>query len=130
MKKDKLSKEAAKLDKSIKEQANTTTRKFTQVKSGGDYQFHNFEIETPKKAEVKRDYQRWVLINKQGQLVGRLEHDAYNTRQSAKDWFQMTSSLSGSTMNIDDLFYVLKVEEYEFLKELDVLDLIADEDIN
>ena len=130
MKKDKLSKEAAKLDKSIKEQANTTTRKFTQVKSGGDYQFHNFEIEPPKKAEVKRDYQRWVLINKQGHLVGRLEHDAYNTRQSAKDWFQMTSSLSGSTMNIDDLFYVLKVEEYEFLKELDVLDLIADEDIN
>ncbi len=130
MKKDKLSKEAAKLDKSIKEQANTTTRKFTQVKSGGNYQFHNFEIEPPKKAEVKRDYQRWVLINKQGHLVGRLEHDAYNTRQSAKDWFQMTSSLSGSTINIDDLFYVLKVEEYEFLKELDVLDLINDEDIN
>ena len=130
MKKDKQSKEAAKLDKSIKEQANTTTRKFTQVKSGGDYQFHNFEIEPSKKVEVERDYQRWVLINKQGHLVGRLEHDAYNTRQSAKDWFQMTSTLAGSTLNIDDLFYVLKVEEYEFLKELDVLDLINDEDIN
>ena len=71
-----------------------------------------------------------MLINKQGHLVGRLEHDAYNTRQSAKDWFQMTSTLAGSTLNIDDLFYVLKVEEYEFLKELDVLDLINDEDIN
>ena len=130
MKKDKPSKEAAKLDKSIKEQANTTTRKFTQIESGGDYQFHNFEIEPSKKVEVERDYQRWVLINKQGHLVGRLEHDAYNTRQSAKDWFQMTSTLAGSTLNIDDLFYVLKVEEYEFLKELDVLDLINDEDIN
>ena len=54
MKKDKLSEEAAKLDKSIKEQANTTTRKFTQVKSGGDYQFHNFEIEMSDTSKIKR----------------------------------------------------------------------------
>ena len=79
---------------------------------------------------MKTNYQRWVLINKQGQLVGRLEHDAYNTRQSAKEWFQMTSSLSGEAIIIDEHFYVLKVEEYEFLKELDVLDIICDEDIN
>ena len=79
---------------------------------------------------MNKEYQRWVLIKKQGQLVGRLEHDAYNTRQSAKECFQMTSSLTGETKIIDELFYVLKVEEYEFLKELNVLDLIANEHIN
>jgi hypothetical protein len=79
---------------------------------------------------MNKEYQRWILINKQGQLVGRLEHNAYDTRQSAKDWFQRTSSLSGQNIRIEDSYYVLKLEEYEFLKELDVLDLITDEDVN
>ena len=79
---------------------------------------------------MNKEYQRWILINKQGQLVGRLEHNAYDTRQSAKDWFQRTSSLSGQNIRIENFYYVLKLEEYEFLKELDVLDLITDEDIN
>ena len=130
MKKNNLTKKAQELDKNIKEQSKTTTRKLKQVHSGVDYQFHNFGIEPPKKPENENDYQRWVLINKQGQLVGRLEHRAYSTRESAKEWFQRTSSLSGSTVNIDDLFYVLKVEEYDFLNELDALDVIVDVDIN
>ena len=79
---------------------------------------------------MNKEYQRWILINKQGQLVGRLEHNAYDTRQSAKEWFQRTSSLFGQNIRIEDFYYVLKIEEYEFLKELDVLDLIADEDMN
>ena len=79
---------------------------------------------------MNKEYQRWILINKQGQLVGRLEHDAYYTRQSAKDWFQRTLFLSGQSISIEDFYYVLKVEEYEFLKELDVLELIVDGEIN
>ena len=130
MKKNNLTKKAQELDKNINEISKTKTRKLKQVQSGGDYQFHNLRIEQPKKPEIKKDYQRWVLINKQGQLRGRLEHSAFNTRESAKEWFQRTSSLSGSTVNIDDLYYVLKLEEYEFLKELDVLDIIPDTDIN
>ena len=86
--------------------------------------------EIQRRTHHEQRYQRWVLINKQGQLVGRLEHDAYDTRQSAKDWFQRTSSLSGQSIRIEDFYYVLKVEEYEFLKELDVLDLIEDEYVN
>ena len=127
MNKDKLSKDAAKLDNKIKELAKTTTRKFTQVKSGGDYQFHGNATKA-KEPEIKR--QKWILINKQGQWSGILEHSAFDTREKAKAWFQRTSSLSGSTVKIDDLYYVLKNEEYEFLKELDVLDLISDEYIN
>ena len=79
---------------------------------------------------MNKEYQRWVLINKQGQLVGRLDHDAFETRESAKAWFQRTSSLSGQTIRIEDYYYVLKLEEYDFLKELNVLDIIADQDIN
>ena len=127
MKKDKLSKEAAKLDKKITELAGTTTRKLKQIQSGGDYQFHG----TTSKAgvsEIKK--QKWILINKQGKLSGILDHSAFDSRESAKAWFQRTASLSGSDVNIDDLYYVLKSEEYELLKELDVLDLIADWDVN
>ena len=79
---------------------------------------------------MNKEYQRWVLINKKGQLVGLLEHNAYDTRQSAKDWFQSISTLSGQSIRIEDFYYVLKVEEYEFLKELDVLDIIDDKNIN
>ena len=127
MKKDKLTKEAAELDKKLNELAKTTTRKFTQVQSGGDYQFHGNATKA-KEPEIKR--QKWILINKQGQWSGILEHSEFDTREKAKAWFQRTSSLSGSTVKIDDLYYVLKNEEYEFLKELDVLDLITDEYIN
>ena len=127
MKKDNLSKEAAKLDKKLKELAKTTTRKFTQVQSGVDYQFHG-NTSKPKVPETKK--QKWILINRQGQLSGILDHIDFDTREKAKSWFQRTSSLSGSDLNIDDLYYVLKNEEYELLKELDVLDLISDWDVN
>ena len=127
MNKDNLSKEAAKLDKKLKELAKTTTRKFTQVQSGGDYQFHG---STTKSKEPETKKQKWILINRQGQLSGILSHIDFETREKAKSWFQRTSELSGSRVKIDDLYYVLKAEEYEFLKELDVLDIIADTDLN
>ena len=127
MKKDKLSKEAQVLDNKINELAKTTTRKLKKVQSGVDYQFHG-ATPKPKVPETKK--QKWILINKQGQLSGILDHSAFDTRERAKEWFQRTSSLSGSKVNIDDLYYVLKSEEYELLKELDVLDLISGWDVN
>lgn len=74
--------------------------------------------------------QKWILINKQGHLSGILDHIYYNTRKSAKEWFQRTSSLSGQSIRIEDFYYVLKVEEYEFLKELNVLDILDDQNVN
>ena len=127
MKKDKLSKEAQHLDNKITELAGTTTRKLKQVQQGEDYQFH---VNTPKPKAPKKKRQRWILVNKQGKLSGILDHIAFDTRDSAKAWFQNTSDISGGTIKIDEHYYVLKNEEYEFLKELDVLDLIADQDIN
>ena len=133
MKKDKLSKEAQHLDNEINELAKTTTRKLKKVQSGPDYQFHG-ATPKPKVPETKK--QKWILINKQGQFSGILDHSAFKTRESAKAWFQRTSLLFGSDVNIDELYYVLKAEEYEFLKELDALDkldainIISDLDIN
>ena len=63
-------------------------------------------------------------------MSGILDHIDFDTREKAKSWFQRTASLSGSNVNIDDLYYVLKVEEYELFKELDVRDLLADWDVN
>ena len=123
MKKDKLTKEAQALDKKIDELGKTTTRKLEQIQ----YQFHGIKP-TPKVLEIKK--QKWILVNKQGKLSGILDHSAFNTRESAKAWFQRTSDISGGTIRIDDYYYVLKNEEYEFLKELDVLDIIADKDLN
>ena len=127
MKKDKLSKEAKHLDSKINELAGKTTRKLKKVQSSRSYQFHG-NVSKPKAPETKK--QKWILVNKQGQLSGILNHSAFNNRESAKEWFQNTSDISGGTISIDDHYYVLKNEEYEFLKELDVLDLIADQDVN
>ena len=127
MKKDKLSKEAQHLDSKINELAGTTTRKLKKVRPEGSYQFHDNTLK-PKVPETKK--QKWILVNKQGKLSGILDHIAFDTRDRAKAWFQNTSDISGGTIRIDDHYYVLKNEEYEFLKELDVLDIIADQDIN
>ena len=127
MNKNKLTKEAQVLDKKINELAKTTTRKLKQVKSEGvDHKCS--ASQKLKSPETKK--QKWILVNKQGKLSGILDHSAFNTRESAKAWFQRTSDISGGTIRIDDYYYVLKNEEYEFLKELDVLDIIADKDLN
>ena len=92
---------------------------------------HNrLDVKEPIQNNRVAKKQKWILINKQGQLSGILDHRDFDTREKAKSWFQRTSSLSGQSIKIEDFYYVLKSEEYEFLKELDVLDLIKDEYIN
>ena len=133
MKKDKLSKEAQALDNKIDELAKTTTRKLKQVRSESSYQFHGNAIKQ-KPPVTKR--QKWILVNKQGRLSGILDHRDFNTRESAKAWFQRTSDISGGTIKIDDYYYVLKNEEFKLLKELNALDkldalnMISDLDVN
>ena len=133
MKKDKLSKEAQIFDNKINELAKTTKRELTKVQSGNAYQF-NVNATKPKLPETKK--QKWILINRQGQLSGILDHIDFDTREKAKSWFQRTSNMSGGNIKIDDFYYVLKNEEYELLKELDALDkldaidMISDLDIN
>ncbi len=74
MKKDKLLKEAQHLDNKITEIAGKKTRKLKQVRSGEVYQFH-VTTPKPKVSEIKK--QKWILINKQGQLSGILDHSSF-----------------------------------------------------
>ena len=127
MNKNKLTKEAQVLDKKINELAKTTTRKLKQVKPEG-VDHSRSTSQKLKASETKK--QKWILVNKQGKLSGILDHIAFDTRDKARAWFQNTSDISGGTIIIENHYYVLKNEEYEFLKELDVLDIIADQDIN
>ena len=133
MKKDKLSKEAQHLDSKINELAGATTRKLKKVRPEGSYQFHS---NTPKPKVLGTKKQRWILVNKQGRLSGILDHIDFDTREKAKLWFQSTSDMFGGTINIDDLYYVLKNEEYKLLKELDAfdkldaIDMVSDLDVN
>ena len=129
MKKDKLTKEAQTPDNKINELAKKPTRKFRQVQ----YQFHGTGS-NPKVSQIKK--QKWILVNKQGRFSGILDHIDFDTREKAKLWFQRTSDMFGGTINIDDLYYVLKNEEYKLLKELDALDkldaidMVSDLDVN
>ena len=129
MKKEKLTKEAQTPNNKINELAKKPTRKFKQVQ----YQFHGTRSK-PKVPQIKK--QKWILVNKQGGFSGILDHIDFDTREKAKLWFQRTSDMFGGTINIDDLYYVLKNEEYKLLKELDALDkldaidMISDLDVN
>tara|TARA_B100000287_G_scaffold354826_1_gene345232 strand:- start:145 stop:534 length:390 start_codon:yes stop_codon:yes gene_type:complete len=129
MKKDKLTKEAQTPDNKINELAKKPTRKFRQVQ----YQFHGTGS-NPKVSQIKK--QKWILVNKQGRFSGILDHIDFDTREKAKLWFQRTSDMFGGTINIDDLYYVLKNEEYKLLKELDAfdkldaIDMVSDLDVN
>ena len=96
-------------------------------KQSKDTRLHVNESYQSNRATKK---QKWILINRQGRLSGILDHNDFDTREKAKSWFQRTSDISGGTIKIDEFYYVLKNEEYEFLKELDVLDLIYDRNIN
>ena len=76
------------------------------------------------------DYPHWILITKQFEIVGRLEHPAYNTRDKARSWFLGTVSMVNTLDRLEDSFYVISNKEYDFLKELSGLDSLLNEEIN
>ena len=75
-------------------------------------------------------YNRWILITKQFEIVGRLEHPDCNTRNKARSWFLGTLSMVKTLERLEDKFYVISNEEYDFLKEFDGLDSLLNEEIN
>ena len=117
MKKNKISKEAKKLDKKLKELGKFTKRRPTLINSSESYQFHTPDRETSNQVEKKQEHTRWVLINQQGQLVGRLDYNPLNTRESARKWFYDTRRMVNKHGNFDDLYRVLTNDEFEELKK-------------
>ena len=117
MKKNKLSKEAKNLEKKLKELGKGGKSRPTQINSSESYQFHIPNGETSKKVETKQEHIRWVLINQQAQLVGRLDYNPLNTRDSARKWFYDTRRMFNKDDNFDERFRVVTNEEYEELKK-------------
>ena len=117
MKKNKLSKEAKNLEKKLKELGKVSKSRTTQINSSDSYQFHIPYGETSKGIEKKQKHIRWVLINHQGQLVGRLDYNPLNTRESARKWFYDTKRMVNKHDNFDELFKVITNDEFEELKK-------------
>ena len=117
MKKNKISKDAKKLDKKLKELGKFTKRRPTLINSSESYQFHTPNRETSNEVEKKQEHTRWVLINQQGQLVGRLDYNPLNTRESARKWFYDTKRMVNNHDNFDDQYRVLTNDEFEELKK-------------
>ena len=117
MKKNKLSKEAKNLEKKLKELAKVSKSRPTLINSSESYQFHIPNGETLKKVETKQEHIRWVLINQQGQLVGRLDYNPINTRESARKWFYDTRRMFNKDDNFDERFRVVTNEEFEESKK-------------
>lgn len=60
---------------------------------------------------------RWVLINKNCELVGRLDYNPENTRASARKWFYNTKKLVNQHGDFDEFFRVLNVDEFDEIKK-------------
>ncbi len=117
MKKNKISKEAKKLDKKLKELGKFSKRRPTLINSSESYQFHTLNRETSIELEKKQRHTRWVLVNRQGQLVGRLDYNPLNTKESARKWFYDTRKMVNKHANFDDLYSVLTNDEFEEFKK-------------
>ena len=117
MKKNKISKEVKKLDKELKELGKFSKRRPTLINSSESYQFHAPNRETSNEVEKKQEHTRWVLINQQGQLVGRLDYNPLNTRESARKWFYDAKRMVNRHDNFDNLYRVLTNDEFEELKK-------------
>ena len=68
--------------------------------------------------------------NKKFEIVGRLEHPDFDTRDKARSWFLGTISMVKTLERLEDKFYVISHEEYDFLKEFDGLDSLLNEEVN
>ena len=118
MKKNKLSKEEKNLEKKLKELGKVSKSRPTQINSSDSYQFHIPIGETSKKVEKKQECIKWVLINREGQLVGRLDYNPENTRASARKWFYNTKKMINQHGNFDELFKVLTTDEFDELQKM------------
>ncbi len=117
MKKNKLSKEVKNLEKKLKELAKVSKSRPTLINSSESYQFNTPHKKTSNKVENKQEHIRWVLINREGQLVGRLDYNPLNTRESARKWFYDTKRMVNKHDNFDELFKVLTNDEFKELKK-------------
>ena len=119
MNKNNLSKSQKELYEKLLKLSKTTKVRPKQIKNHDAYQFIGSDrINEEKELEKDNDI-KWILVDINNQLVGRLDYNPKNTRESAREWFYNTKRMVGKHDNFDENFRVLTNDEFKELKKND-----------
>jgi len=118
MSKNNLTENQKKLYEKLLKLSKTTKVRPKQIQNDDSYQFSGFnKAEKEKTSKIKKN-KRWVLINNNCELVGRLDYNPENTRASARKWFYNTKKMVNQHGNFDKLFKVLTTDEFDELQKI------------
>ena len=118
MSKNNLTENQKKLYEKLLKLSKTTKVRPKQIQNDDSYQFScSNKAEKEKTSKIKTN-KRWVLINNNCELVGRLDYNPENTRASARKWFYNTKKMVNQHGNFDELFKVLTIDEFDDLQKM------------
>ncbi|MDA8753575.1 hypothetical protein N9N24_03665 [Candidatus Marinimicrobia bacterium] len=118
MSKNNLTENQKKLYEKLLKLSKTTKVRPKQIQNDDSYQFSGSDkAEKEKTSKIKKN-KRWVLINNNCELVGRLDYNPENTRASARKWFYNTKKMVNQHGNFDKLFKVLTTDEFDELQKI------------
>ena len=119
MSKNNLTENQKKLYEKLLKLSKTTKVRPKQIQNDDSYQFSGSNnVEKEKTSKIKTN-KRWVLINNNCDLVGRLDYNPENTRSSARKWFYNTKRMVNQQGNFDGLFKVLTTDEFDELQKME-----------
>ena len=119
MNKNNLSKSQKELYEKLLKLSKTTKVSPKQIKNHDAYQFISSDRINEEKGLEKENGIKWILVDNNNQLVGRLDYNPKNTRESARKWFYDSKKMVNKHDNFDELFKVLTNDEFEELKKND-----------
>ena len=119
MNKNNLSKSQKELYEKLLKLSKTTKVRPKQIKNHDAYQFISSDRINEEKGLEKNNGIKWILVDNNNQLVGRLDYNPKNTRESARKWFYDSKKMVNKHDNFDELFKVLTNDEFEELKKND-----------
>ena len=118
MSKNNLIENQKKLYEKLLKLSKTTKVRPKKIQNDDSYQFYySNNAEKEKTSKIKKNT-RWVLINNNCELVGRLDYNPENTRASARKWFYNTKKMVNQHGNFDELFKVLTADEFDELQKM------------
>jgi hypothetical protein len=118
MSKSNLTKNQKKLYEKLLKLSKTTKLRPKQIQNDDSYQFSGSNKAEKEKTSKIKINKRWVLINNNCELVGRLDYNPENTRSSARKWFYNTKKMVNQHGNFDKLFKVLTTDEFDELQKV------------
>ena len=119
MSKNNLTENQKKLYKKLLKLSKTTKVRPKQIQNDDSYQFISSDRINEKKESEKNNGEKWILVDNNNQLVGRLDYNPKNTRESARKWFYDTKRMVNKHDNFDENFRVLTNDEFKELKKND-----------